>query len=119
MRACVHSWSRPTNSSHIAKQALRHEHDGHLMVSCHGRPSRSSNSTFCCSRWQSHAVSTRMAFIFKAFGISTSRLRHYAGEDVVIRYDLRDMAELRVYFGVENGRKRTVASATVRVGQSI
>ena len=40
-----------------------------------------------------------MAFIFKGSATSTSRLAAYVGEDVTIRYDPRDMAELRVYFG--------------------
>ena len=36
---------------------------------------------------------------FQGFRYSTVTLAAYVGEDVMIRYDPRDMAELRVYFG--------------------
>src|SRR5438034_1138635 len=39
-----------------------------------------------------------MAFIFKGSATLTSTAA-YVGEDVIIRYNPRDMAELRVYFG--------------------
>ena len=35
----------------------------------------------------------------RAVTISTTTLAAYVGEDVIVRYDPRDMAELRVYFG--------------------
>jgi putative transposase len=40
-----------------------------------------------------------MAFIFQGFRYLDTTLAAYVGEDVIIRYDPRDMAEVRVYFG--------------------
>jgi putative transposase len=88
--------ARITGGSTLSWASVR-TRPGHVTAGCRACPSHSNRWTSCCSPFPKTRVVHRDGIRFQGLRFVSPTLAAYVGEPVVVRYDPRDITEIRVF----------------------